>query len=71
MSPTPQDLATFLLTLRDDQLLPALWLVRRTDLGTVLEHYEPEERALELIEDRLFTQNRDLYRYVQDRRTEN
>ena len=72
MSPTPEDLITFLRGLGDDLLLPALWLVRRSDLGAVLEEfYEPEERMLELVEKRLFRQDRQLYEFVLGRRTEN
>ncbi len=71
MSPTPEDLAVFLRSLSDELLLSALWLVRRSDLGAILEHYEPDESVLELIEDRLFTSNRKLYEFIQDRRAEN
>lgn len=72
MSPTPKDLAAFLRGLGDDLFLPALWLVRRSDLGAVLEDfYEPDERVLELVEDRLFTQDRRLYEFVKGKRTQN
>lgn len=71
MNPTPENLVTFIRGLTDDLLLPALWLVRRSDLGAILEFYEPDESLLEAIEDRLFAQACDLYHFVQDRRTEN
>lgn len=72
MSPTPKDLTTFLRGLDDDLFLPALWLVRRSDLGAVLEDfYSPDERVLELVEDRLFTQDRRMYEFVVGRRAEN
>lgn len=72
MRPTPKDLVTFLRGLGDDLFLPALWLVRRSDLGAVLEDlYEPDERLLELVEDRMFTKDRQLYEFVKSRRAEN
>ena len=72
MSPTPEELITFLRGLGDDLLLPALWLVRRSDLGAVLdEFYEPDKRMLELVENRLVRKDRQLYEFVVSRRTEN
>lgn len=72
MHPTPRYLATFLRGLDDELFLPALWLIRRSDLGAVLEEfYEPDEKHLDLVEDRLFTQDRRLYEFVVGRRTEN
>ena len=68
---SPKDLVSFLRSLSDELLLPALWLVRRSDLGAIMEHYEPDESVLELIEDRLFTSNRALYDFVVNRRAEN
>ncbi len=68
---SPKDLVSFLRSLSDELLLPALWLVRRSDLGAIMEHYEPEENVLELIEDKLFTSNRALYEFVVNRRAEN
>lgn len=72
MIPRAEDLAVYLRGLGDDLFLPALWLVRRSDLGAILEEsYEPSDRVLEMVEDRLFTQNRQLYEYVVGRRAEN
>ncbi len=68
---TPEDLAVFVRGLEDELLLPALWLVRRSALGAILEFYEPAEQTLEIVDDRLFTQNRPLYDLVQERMEEN
>ena len=54
-----------------DLLLPALWLVRRGGLGAILNDFQPDQQALEILEDRLFTQNRALYDFVQQRMEEN
>ena len=67
----PMDLVVFLRSLDEDLLLPALWLIRRSDLGAIVEDYDPEESVLELVEDRLFTGNRALYEFVVNRRAEN
>ncbi len=61
----------FVRSLEDELLLPALWLVRRAGLGAILDSYEPNERALEIIDDRLFTKSRRLYDFVQERIEEN
>ncbi len=71
MRPTPEDLAMFVRGLEDELLLPALWLVRRSGLGAILEAYEPADRTVEIIDDRLFTENRPLYDFVQERMEEN
>ncbi len=71
MRSTPNDLAVFVRGLEDELLLPALWLVRRSGLGAILESYEPDERAVEIIEDRLLTKYRLLYDFVQERLEEN
>ena len=71
MRPAPEDLAVFVRGLEDDLLLPALWLVRRAGLGVILRSYEPERKAIELIEDRLFTEQRPLYELLRDRIQEN
>lgn len=71
MRPTPDDLAAFVRGLEDDLLLPVLWLIRRSGLGAILSLYEPDERKLDVIDDRLFSQSRDLYDYVQERMEEN
>ncbi len=70
-TPTPEDLAVFIRGLENELLLPALWLVRRSALGAILELYEPDVQALEVVDDRLFTQNRPLYDFVQERMEEN
>ncbi len=66
-----EDLVAFLRNLDDALFLPALWLVRRSDLGAIMEDYEPDESLLELIEDRLFTQDRNLYEFIHQKREEN
>lgn len=71
MFPTTRDLVVFLKSLEDELLLPALWLVRRSDLGALLDDQPLDERLLELVEDRLFTQDRRLYEFVMERRREN
>jgi hypothetical protein len=71
MRPAPSDLAAFVQGLEDELLLPALWLIRRSGLGAILTFYEPDERAVEIIDDRLFTSNRRLYEFVQERMEEN
>ena len=69
--PPAADLAAFVRSLEDDLLLPTLWLIRRSALGAILELYEPAEQTLEIVDDRLFTQNRGLYDLVQERMEEN
>lgn len=71
MRPPHQDLAVFVQGLEGELLLPALWLVRRSGLGAILESYEPDEGTVEIIEDRLFRKNRRLYDFVQKRMEEN
>lgn len=71
MNATPQELLAFLQSLDEELRLPALWLVRRSDLGAILDDYESDEKLLDTIEDRLFTQNRGLYEFIQERRKEN
>ncbi len=71
MRRTPQDLAVFVGDLEDELLLPALWLIRHSGLGAILRSYKPDERALEIIDDRLFTADRRLYDFVQERMEEN
>ncbi len=71
MRPAPQDLVTFVQELEDDLLLPALWMIRRSGLGAIMELYEPDKQAVEIIEDRLCTENRPLYEFVQERMEEN
>ncbi len=71
MRPPPDDLAVFVRDLEDELLLPALWLLRRSGLGAILESYEPDEGTVEIIDDRLFTKNRRLYDFVQERMEEN
>ena len=71
MTPTPQELAAFVRGLEDDLLLPALWLVRRAGLGEILSFYEPDQRALETINNRLLAENRPLYEFVRERMKEN
>ncbi len=70
-TPTPEDLAVFIRGLENEFLLPALWLIRRSALGAILELYEPAEQTLEIVDDRLFNQNRGLYDFVQERMEEN
>lgn len=67
----PNDLAVFLQGLDDKLLLPALWLVRRSGLGAILDTYEPDERAVARIEDLLVATNRQLYDFFQERMEEN
>ncbi len=71
MTPVPNDLVVFVRGLEDELLYPALWLVRRSGLGAILESYEPDEGTLEIIDDRLFTEHRRLYDFVQERMEEN
>ncbi len=71
MRPSPEDLAVFVRGLEDELLLPALWLVRRSGLGAILRSHEPDGRAVEIIENRLFSENRPLYDFVQERMEEN
>ncbi len=66
-----EDLAVFVQGLEDELLLPALWLVRRSGLGAILESYKPDGRVVEIIEDSLVTKNRRLYDFVQERMEEN
>ncbi len=70
-SATPEDLAIFVQGLDDDLVLPALWLVRRGVLGAILRLYEPDAQSLEILDDHLFTHNRRLYDFVQERMEEN
>ncbi len=65
------DLADLIRGLEDELLLPALWLIRRTGLGAILELYEPDEDAREILEVRLLTQHRALYDFVKERMEEN
>ncbi len=71
MTPTPEDLAVFVGDLGDELLLPALWLVRHAALGSILRSYEPDEGLLEIVDDRLFRADRQLYDFVQERMEEN
>ncbi len=57
--------------LEDDLVLPALWLIRRFALGAVLDPYQPDEGLVDRVEDRLFTEARPLYDFVQERLREN
>ncbi len=69
--PTPEDLAVFVGDLEDELLLPALWLIRHSGLGAILRSYEPDEGLLEIVDDRLFRADRQLYDFVQERMEEN
>ena len=71
MRPVPEDLVVFLRGLEDELLLPALWLIRRSGLGAILRFYDPDEGAIETLNDRLFRENRELYEFVQERMKEN
>ncbi len=71
MRPAPEDLVAFVRGLDDDLLLPALWLIRRSGLGAILSSYEPDERAVDMINDRLFKEDHRLYEFVQKRLKEN
>ena len=71
MTPAPEDLKLFVQGLEDGLLLPALWMIRRSGLGAILETYEPDQTVVDVIEDRLFRSHRPSYEFVQKRLEEN